>query len=92
MLTKSKHKSISFELEGTNSAGDLGAAASVSFQHRNLFRGSETFMVKFRGAYEAISGLQPGYKTITILNTESKQALISPISCFLFSRLTLNDE
>ena len=62
ILTKSKHKSISFELEGTNSAGDLGAAASVSFQHRNLFRGSETFMVKFRGAYEAISGLQPGYK------------------------------
>lgn len=62
MLTKSKHKSISFELEGTNSAGDLGAAASVSFQHRNLFRGSETLMVKFRGAYEAISGLQPGYK------------------------------
>lgn len=62
MLTKSKHKSISFELEGTNSTGDLGAAASVSFQHRNLFRGSETFMVKFRGAYEAISGLQPGYK------------------------------
>lgn len=62
MLTKSKHKSISFELEGTNSAGDLGTAASVSFQHRNLFRGSETFMIKFRGAYEAISGLQPGYK------------------------------
>ena len=62
MLTKSKHKSISFELEGTNSAGDWGAAASVSFQHRNLFRGSETFMIKFRGAYEAISGLQPGYK------------------------------
>ena len=62
MLTKSKHKSNSFELEGTNSAGDVGAAASVSFQHRNLFRGSETFMVKFRGAYEAISGLQPGYK------------------------------
>ena len=40
MLTKSKHKSIAFEVEGTNSAGDLGAAASVSFQNRNLFRGS----------------------------------------------------
>lgn len=62
MLTKSKHKSVSFEIEGTNSAGDLGAAASVSFQHRNLFRGSETFMIKFRGAYEAISGLGIGYK------------------------------
>ena len=62
MLTKSKHKSISFELEGTNSAGDSGAAASVSFQHRNLFHGSETFMMKFRGAYEAITGLQGDYR------------------------------
>lgn len=61
MLTKSKHKSVAFEVEGTNSAGDLGAAASVSFQNRNLFRGSETFMIKFRGAYEVISGLQAGY-------------------------------
>lgn len=61
LLTKSKHKSVAFEVEGTNSAGDLGAAASVSFQNRNLFRGSETFMIKFRGAYEVISGLQAGY-------------------------------
>lgn len=60
MLTKNKHQSVSFELEGTNSAGDLGAAASVSFQNRNVFRGSETFLVKLRGAYEAVSGL--GYK------------------------------
>lgn len=61
LLTKNKHKSVAFEVEGTNSAGDLGAAASVSFQHKNLFRGSETFMLKFRGAYEVISGLQAGY-------------------------------
>ena len=60
LLTKSKHQSVSFEVEGTNSAGDLGAAASVAFQHRNLFRGSESFMIKLRGAYEAISGLQGG--------------------------------
>lgn len=55
MLTKSKHQSVGFELEGTNSAGDLGAAAAVSYRHRNLFRGSENFMVRFRGAYEAIT-------------------------------------
>ena len=61
MLTKNKHQSVSFELEGTNSAGDLGAAASVSFQNRNVFRGSETFLVKLRGAYEAVSGLGLGY-------------------------------
>ena len=58
LLTKSKHQSVSFEIEGTNSAGDLGAAAAVAFQHRNLFKGSETFMFKVRGAYEAVSGLQ----------------------------------
>ena len=29
LLTKNKHKSVAFEVEGTNSAGDLGAAASV---------------------------------------------------------------
>ena len=58
MLTKNKPQSISFEVEGTNSAGDLGAGASVTYNHRNLFRGSEVFMLKLRGAYEAVSGLQ----------------------------------
>ena len=62
MLTKNKPKSISFEVEGTNSAGDLGAAASVSFTNRNLFRGSESLTLKLRGAYEAVSGLQSGYR------------------------------
>lgn len=61
MLTKSKHQTIAFEVEGTNSAGDLGAAASVTYQHRNIFRGSESFMFKVRGAYEAISGLTQEY-------------------------------
>lgn len=57
MLTKGKHQAVSFEVEGTNSAGDLGAAAAVSFHNRNLFRGSEAFMFKLRGAYESVSGL-----------------------------------
>lgn len=60
LLTRNKQQSVSFEVEGTNSSGDLGAAASVAFQHRNLFRGSEAFMFKVRGAYEAVSGLQKG--------------------------------
>lgn len=62
-LTKAKNQSLSFEIEGTNSAGDLGAAASLTFQHRNVFRGSETFTIKARGAYEAITGLQEGYES-----------------------------
>ena len=73
LLTKGKPQSVSFELEGTNSAGDLGAAASVAFQHRNLFRGSELFKIKLRGAYEAVSGLQGGgyNKNYTELGAEA---------------------
>lgn len=59
-LSRSKNKSLAFEIEGTNSAGDLGAAASVSFSHRNLFRGSENLTLKVRGAYETVTGLE-GY-------------------------------
>ena len=62
LMTKGKNQSLSFEIEGTNSAGDLGAAASMTFQHRNVFKGSETFTMKVRGAYEAITGLQEGYE------------------------------
>ena len=62
LLTQERNQSLSFEIEGTNSAGDLGAAASMTFQHRNVFKGSETFTFKVRGAYEAITGLQEGYE------------------------------
>lgn len=50
-----KKQTVSLSVEGTNTQGDLGIASSVSYTHRNLFRGSETFNFKVRGAYEAIS-------------------------------------
>ena len=55
-LSPNKRNSFSAELEGTNSAGDLGAAASLTYQNRNLFKGSELFNIKLRGAFEAIKG------------------------------------
>ena len=60
MLQSNKPSTISFEPEGTNTAGDLGAAASLTYQNRNLFRGSEVLSLEFRGAFEAIKGLE-GY-------------------------------
>jgi outer membrane protein assembly factor BamA len=42
-------------LDGTNSAGDLGVAAYLTFQHRNIFNGSETLRFKLNGALESIS-------------------------------------
>ncbi len=88
MLTKTKHKSISFEVEGTNSAGDLGAAASVSFQHKNLFKGSETFMFKVRGAYEAITGLQGDYSNNNYMEFGAETSINFPN--FLFPFLSSN--
>ncbi len=59
-LSTNKPHTISFSPEGTNTAGDLGAAASLTYQNRNLFRGSELLSVQLRGAFEAITGLE-GY-------------------------------
>ena len=56
-LNPAKKVSMSAEADVTNTAGDVGVSASLSFTHRNLFHGSETFMVKFRGAYENITHL-----------------------------------
>ncbi|WP_455079198.1 translocation and assembly module lipoprotein TamL [Prevotella melaninogenica] len=60
-VSNNKPNTISFQPEGTNTAGDLGAAAVLSYQNRNLFRGSEHLSLEFRAAFEAIKGLE-GYK------------------------------
>ncbi len=60
-LSTNKPHSLSFRPEGTNTAGDLGAAASLTYENRNIFRGSELLSVELRGAFEAITGLE-GYR------------------------------
>jgi len=59
-LQTNKPSTLSFQPEGTNTAGDLGAAATLSYQNRNLFRGAENLSIELRGAFEAIKGLE-GY-------------------------------
>lgn len=54
LAAPTKLQGFGVELEGTHSAGDLGFASSVNYQHRNLFRRSETFSFKVREAYEAL--------------------------------------
>ena len=57
LTTPSKIQSVGVGLDGTNSAGDLGFASSLNYQHRNIFKGSEVFSAKLRGAYESIKGM-----------------------------------
>lgn len=56
LLTEGKSQTVSAELEGTNSEGDLGFAVGATYQHRNIFHGSETFSTKLRASYESLSG------------------------------------
>lgn len=55
-----KTQGFGIDFEGTNSAGDFGFASSVNYQHRNIFRGSEVFSAKVRGAYEALTKSSTG--------------------------------
>ena len=61
-LTRRKPHSIQVQPEGTNTSGDFGAALSVTYENRNIFRGSEVFSLSTRAAFEAIRGLE-GYDT-----------------------------
>ena len=44
-----------FGIDGTNSAGDLGVASYVLYEHRNFFRGGERFRIRLNAAYEFIN-------------------------------------
>ena len=59
-ISTNKPRTLSFQPEGTNTAGDLGAAASLTYQNRNIFHGSENLSIELRAAFEAIKGLE-GY-------------------------------
>ncbi|MCK5693319.1 MAG: BamA/TamA family outer membrane protein [Bacteroidales bacterium] len=54
LVAPATRQSYSLKLEGTNSAGNIGAAANVSYGHKNLFGGSEQFDLTFIGAIENI--------------------------------------
>jgi outer membrane protein assembly factor BamA len=55
LTAPAKRHGVRFDVEGTNSAGDMGFASSMTYQHRNLFKGSELFSAKIHGGYEYLS-------------------------------------
>ena len=76
-LQTNKPSTLSFQPEGTNTAGDLGAAAALTYQNRNLFRGSEVLSIEVRGAYEAIRGLE-GYSNQDFVEYSAEAKLQFP--------------
>lgn len=56
LMSRNKKQGMILELEGTNSEGDLGFGVGVTYQNRNLARGSELLTAKLRTSYESLSG------------------------------------
>jgi hypothetical protein len=68
-------QAISFDIEGTNTSGNLGVAGNVNFQHRNLFRGAEVFQLNLKGAMERqqrMNGNVPEYFNTRELGIEGR--------------------
>lgn len=88
-----KPNTISFQPEGTNTAGDFGAAASLTYENNNIFRGSELFSVQLRGAFEAITGLE-GYKNQNYneYSVETKLSFPRIIAPFISRRYRYRNE
>jgi outer membrane protein assembly factor BamA len=45
-------QAFSFDIEGTNTSGNMGVAGNINYRHRNMFRGAEVFQVNVKGAME----------------------------------------
>jgi outer membrane protein assembly factor BamA len=57
VITPDKNQSFTFDLEGTNSGGNLGAAGDFSYQHRNIFKGAQLFKFHARYSFESYGNI-----------------------------------
>lgn len=65
-------QSFGFDVEGTNSSGNLGAALNIRYAHANIFRGAEALAVKGRLATQhqsAVGGKRDFYTLETGVET-----------------------
>lgn len=55
-ITPSKPYYIQWGIDNTNTAGDLGVETYVTYQDKNIFKGSEIWRIRLGGAYEMVRG------------------------------------
>ena len=56
LMNRNKKQGVIFDLEGTNSEGDLGFGLGLTYQYRNLGHRSNLLTTKLRMNYESLSG------------------------------------
>lgn len=72
-LSPTTSQSYTVELEGTNSAGNLGIGGNLNYTHRNLFGGAENFTTRLSGAVETIREVnEQGYGNMIELGIEGR--------------------
>ena len=54
VIAPAKKHSFSVDIEGTNSAGDLGVGVGITYQNKNAFKGGEILKIGAKGSYEAM--------------------------------------
>ncbi len=57
-VTPSKPYYIQWGIDNTNTAGDLGVETYVTYQDKNIFKGSEIWRIRLGGAYEMVRGAE----------------------------------
>lgn len=82
-LTLLSQQSFNVELEGTNTAGNLGGALNLVYQHKNLFHGAEQFNMKLKGAFEAVTGKNTKLRSTQEYGFEATLRLPKFLSPFL---------
>lgn len=81
MYEKSKRCTVGFDLDGTSTAGNFGALASMTLSDKNLFKGSEQLSLRIFAAYEPVSYLS-GYDSKSFFEYGAELSLKIPGSFF----------
>ncbi|MCQ2252742.1 MAG: BamA/TamA family outer membrane protein [Bacteroidales bacterium] len=71
-LTTNKQQEYILGIGSTNSSGNIGASSSLTYRHKNIFNGAETFDLKFALALESQRNFSEG-SPVFHLNTQEYQ-------------------
>jgi hypothetical protein len=69
LMSPAYKQNFSIETDGTNTSGNLGVEASVVYQNRNIFRGSELLEIKLKGGLIAQKNFAADNANSSALNT-----------------------
>ncbi len=78
-VTPSKPYYIQWGIDNTNTAGDLGVETYVTYQDKNIFKGSEIWRIRLGGAYEMVRGaIEKGFDSKNFFEFSVNSSLAFP--------------